>query len=56
MQSFRATAEAALKKEQKATAVVAELSAIVREQRGRLSELARAKQDSVKELKVSVCV
>ena len=50
--SYRETAEAALKKDQKATHMVAELSAIVREQRGRLSELSRARHDSVKELKV----
>ena len=52
MDGYQAATEAALRKEQKATHMVAELTAIVREQRGRLAELGRAKQDSVQELKV----
>jgi leucine-rich repeat/coiled-coil domain-containing protein 1 len=51
---YQAATEAALRKEQKATHMVAELTAIVREQRGRLAELGRAKQDSVQELKERV--
>lgn len=49
---YQAATEAALKKEQRATHMVAELTAIVREQKGRLTELGRARQDSVQELKV----
>lgn len=49
---YRAAAEGALRKEQRATHMVAELTAIVREQKGRLAELGRARQDSVQELKV----
>ena len=52
VEGYRSTAESALRKEQKATHMVAELTAIVREQRGRLSELARSKQESTRELKV----
>ena len=54
MEGYREATEAALRKEGRATQVVAELTAIVREQKGRLAELARAKQDTVQELKVTV--
>ena len=52
VEGYQTAAESALRKEQKATAMVAELTAIVREQRGRLAELTRARQDTSKELKV----
>ena len=52
VEGYRTAAEAALRKEQRATHMVAELTAIVREQKGRLAELGRAKQDSVQDLKV----
>ena len=51
-EAVQAQVESALRKEQKATAMVVELTAIVREQRGRLAELTRARQDTTKELKV----
>ena len=52
VEGYQLATEAALRKEQKATHMVAELTAIVREQRGRLAEVTRARQDSGKELKV----
>ena len=52
VEGYRTTTEAALRKEQRATHMVAELTAIVREQKGRLEELTRGKQESVYELKV----
>ena len=52
VEGYQTAAELALRKEQKATAMVTELTAIVREQRGRLAELTRARQDTTKELKV----
>ena len=52
IEGYQTTAEAALKKEQRATQMVSELTAIVREQKGRLVELTRAKQDTLQELKV----
>ena len=52
VEGYESATEAALRKEQKATHMVAELTAIVREQRGRLAEVTRARQDSGKELKV----
>ena len=51
-EAYKTAAEAALKKEQRATHLVTELTAIVREQKGRLDELTRAKQSSLQELKV----
>ena len=52
MEGYQTTTEAALRKEQKATHMIAELTAIVREQKGRLAELTRAKQENSQELKV----
>lgn len=54
IEGYQTTAEAALKKEQRATQMVSELTAIVREQKGRLVELTRAKQDTLQELKKRV--
>ena len=45
-------AEEAVRREHRATKMVAELTAIVREQKGRLVELGRAKEDTVNELRV----
>ena len=53
MESSRETAVAAVKKEQKATALVAELTAMIKEQKTRISELNRSKQETVASLKVS---
>ena len=53
MESSRETAVVAVKKEQKATALVAELTAMIKEQKTRISELNRSKQETVASLKVS---
>ena len=55
VESSRQTAVAAVQKEQRAAGVVAELTAIVKEQKGRLSELERAKRETVAQFKVCVC-
>lgn len=52
MQSSRETALAAVKKEQRATALVAELTAMIKEQKARISELNRNKEELVANLKV----
>ena len=53
MESSRETAVAAVKKEQKTTALVAELTAMIKEQKTRINELSQSKQDTVASLKVS---
>lgn len=53
MQSSRETAVAAVKKEQKATALVAEMTTIIKELKSRINELSRSKQETVASLKVS---
>ena len=53
VQSSRETAVAAVKKEQKATALVVELTAMIKEQKTRINELNRNKQETVANLKVS---
>ena len=53
VQSSRETAVAAVKKEQKATALVAELTAMIKEQKTRINGLNRNKQETVANLKVS---
>lgn len=53
MESSRETSVAAVKKEQKATALVAELTAMIKEQKTRLNEMSRCKQETVASLKVS---
>ena len=52
MDGLRSATESALKKEHRATQMVAELTAIVREQKGRLAELSQARQETVRELRV----
>ena len=52
MQSSRETALAAIKKEQRAAALVAELTAMIKEQKARISELNRSKEEMVADLKV----
>ena len=52
MQSSRETAVAAVKKEQKATALVVEMTTIVKELKSRINELSRNKQETVVSLKV----
>ena len=52
MQSSRETAVAAVKKEQKATALVSELTTMLKEQKTKISELNRNKQEAVTSLKV----
>ena len=53
VQSSRETAVAAVKKEQKATALVAELTAMIKEQKTWINGLNRNKQETVANLKVS---
>ena len=53
VQSSRETAVAAVQKEQRATALVAELTAMIKEQKTRISQLNRTKQETVNSLKVS---
>lgn len=52
VQSSRETAMAAVKKEQRATVLVAELTAMVKEQKTRINELTRSKQEMAANLKV----
>ena len=53
MESSRETAVAAVKREQKAAALVAELTSMIKEQKSRINELTRSKQETVATLKVS---
>ena len=53
IQSSRETAMAAVKKEQRATALVAELTAMIKEQKARIGELHRSKQEAAASLKVN---
>ena len=52
VEACRQTAVTAVQKEQRATNMVAELTAMVKEQKGRISELSRGKQEAIGELKV----
>lgn len=52
VEACRQTAITAVQKEQRATSMVAELTAMVKEQKGRISELSRGKQEAIGELKV----
>ena len=52
VQSSRETALAAVKKEQRATALVTELTAMIKEQKAKISELNRNKEEMVVNLKV----
>ena len=52
VQSSRETALAAVKKEQRATILVTELTAMIKEQKARISELNRNKEEMVANLKV----
>lgn len=52
VQSSRETAIAAVQKEQKANSIIVELTALAKEQKGRIEELGRNKKESVAQLKV----
>ena len=52
VQSSRETAVAAVKKEQRATSLVAELTAMIKEQKTRINELSQNKQEAAANLKV----
>ena len=52
VQSSRETAMAAVKKEQRATSLVSELTAMIKEQKSRLNELRQSKEETVATLKV----
>ena len=52
VEACRQTAVTAVQKEQRATNMVTELTAMVKEQKGRISELSRGKQEAIGELKV----
>ena len=52
VQSCRETSVAAVKKEQRATSLVSELTAMIKEQKSRIGELSRGKQETVATLKV----
>lgn len=54
LQATNDTAVMATQREYKATSVVADLTAMVKEQRGRIAELTKCKQECVAEYKVSV--
>ena len=53
VEASRQTAITAVQKEQRATSIVSELTAIVKEQKGRISELNRSKLETLSQLKVS---
>ena len=53
VESSRETAVAAVKREQKAAVLVAELTSMIKEQKSRINELTRNKQETVATLKVS---
>ena len=52
VEACRQTAISAVRKEQRATGMVAELTAMVKEQKGRITELSRGKQEAIGQLKV----
>jgi len=52
VEACRQTAISAVRKEQRATSMVAELTAMVKEQKGRIGELSRGKQEAIGQLKV----
>ena len=52
VESSRETAVAAVKREQKAAALVVELTTMIKEQKSRINELTRSKQETVATLKV----
>lgn len=52
VESSREAAIAAVQREQKANTMILELTALVKEQKGRIGELGRSKQEAVKQLKV----
>lgn len=53
VETSRQTAITAVQKEQRATSIVSELTAIVKEQKGRITELNKSKMEVVGQLKVS---
>ncbi len=53
VETSRETAIVAVQKEQKANAMILEMTALVREQKGRIGELERSKQETISQLKVS---
>ncbi len=55
VESSRETAIAAVQKEQKANAMILELTSLAKEQKGRIGELGRSKQEAVTQFKVSAC-
>lgn len=54
VEACRQTAISAVRKEQRATSMVAELTAMVKEQKGRIGELSRGKQEAIGQLKVVI--
>ncbi len=56
VESSRETAIAAVQKEQKANTMILEMTSLVREQKGRIGELEKSKQEATSQLKVSTYI
>ena len=54
VESSRETAIAAVQKEQKANGMIMELTSLVKEQKGRIVELSRSKQEALSQMKVTI--
>ena len=54
VESSRETAIAAVQKEQRANGMIVELTALAKEQKGRIEELGRGKKESVTQFKVNI--